>query len=100
MPAMSDLSPLRKQAWAGLVGEMTARRPTAATLLRDQPRLVSRTREARASAGAAREVLASVRRAVEANPRDPVQLQLVRAWASCVDDILALTERLCGTVAA
>ena len=82
--------------------EVVARPPTAgdvALVLRHRPVLVRRTREARASAGMARQTLVRVCRVLEERPRDPVQVQLVRAWADCIDDVLALTERLCSGLA-
>jgi hypothetical protein len=100
MPAMDDARRLRSEAWAGLVEEVAPRTPSVAEVLREHPSLARRTRDARASAKMARQSLARVAVAVEAAPKDAVQLQLVRAWAGCLDDILALTERLCGIVAA
>ena len=96
---MDEQKRLRKEAWSGLVSEVVARPPTLGELARDCPTLVRRAREARTSATMARQSLARVLVAVEARPIDPVQLQMVRAWSGCVDDILALTDRLCGMVA-
>ena len=100
MPAMSEARRARQEAWAGLVDELATPPPTMADVLREHPALLSRTRDAGASAQTARQALAKVLKVVEAQPRDSAQLQLVRAWSGCVDEILALTERLCGVVAA
>jgi hypothetical protein len=100
MPVMSEVRRARQEAWAGLVDELATPPPTMAEVLRERPALARRTREAGASARTARQALAKVLVAVEARPRDTAQLQLVRAWSGCVDEILALTERLCGVVAA
>ena len=98
---MDERRRVRNEAWSGLVTEVATRPPASLPeLLRDCPTLVRRSREAGASARLARQRLAKVLVAVEAQPRDEVQLQLVRAWSGCVDEILALTERLCGMVAA
>jgi hypothetical protein len=102
MPAMDDAARRRRDAWAGLVDEVVARPPTVgdvASVLRNHPLMVRRTREAGASAGAARQALVRVCRVLEERPGDPIQAQLLRAWADCLDDILALTERLCGVLA-
>jgi len=99
---MDDAARRRREAWAGLVDEVEARPPTVgdvAFVLRNHPAMVRRTREARASAGMARQALVRVCRVLEERPHDPVQAQLVRAWADCVDEILALTERLCSGLA-
>src|SRR5437867_8173614 len=98
MPAMDGVARLRREAWVGLVDEVVARPPTVgdvALVLRNHPAAVRRTREARASAGMARQALVRVCRVLDERHSDPVQVELVRAWASCVDEILALTERLC-----
>src|SRR5688572_13647260 len=97
---MDETKRLRSEAWAGLVDQVAPRSTTAAEVLREHPTVARRTREARASAKMARQTLAKVLVAIEGKPRDPTQLQLMRAWSGCVDDILALTERLCGIVAA
>jgi hypothetical protein len=97
---MDETKRLRSQAWAGLVEEVAPRATTVAEVVQEHPSLARRTREARASAKMARQSLAKVLVAVEAKPKDSAQLQLVRAWSGCVDDILELTERLCGMVAA
>jgi hypothetical protein len=99
---MDDVARRRLEAWAGLVDEVVARPPTVgdvALVLRNHPAVVRRTREARASAGMARQALVRVCRVLDERPRDPVQAELVRAWADCLDDILALTERLCSGLA-
>ena len=57
------------------------------------------TGEARASADMARQALVRACQVLEERPCDPVQMQLIRAWADCVDEILTLTERLCGGLA-
>lgn len=101
MSAMDDAAALRRQAWAGLVDEVAARPPTAgdvALVLREHPTLARRTREAHASAGMARQALARMKSAPPL--ADPIQEQMLRAWTSCVDEILTLTERLCGGLAA
>ena len=100
MPAMSETQRLRSEAWSGLVDEVAPRATSVEEVVRENPTLARRTRDARASAKMARQSLAKVLVAVEATPRDPVELELVRAWSECLDDILALTERLCGVVAA
>jgi hypothetical protein len=100
MPAMGEVRRVRQEAWAGLVDELATPPPTMAEVLGERPALARCTREAHASAQTARQALANVRAAGAARPRDPAQLQLVRAWSGCVDDILVLTERLCGVVAA
>lgn len=97
---MEDVTRVRREAWSGLVDEVTARPATVddlAGVIRKNPSLLRRTREARASAGMARQALGRVTLALENRPiADPVQAQLVLAWTSCVNDILALTERLCS----
>ena len=97
---MSETQRLRSEAWAGLVEEVAPRAASVEEVVRENPTLARRTCEARASAKMARQSLQKVLLAVEAKPKDSAQLQLVRAWSGCVDDILALTERLCGVVAA
>ena len=97
---MDESKHLRSQAWAGLVDEVAPRSTTAAEVLRLHPTVARRSREARASAKMARQSLARVLVAIEAKPKSPDQLRLMRAWSGCVDDILAITERLCGLVAA
>jgi hypothetical protein len=97
---MSETQRLRSAAWAGLVEEVAPRAASVEELVRETPTLARRTREARASAKMARQSLAKVLLAVEAKPKDSAHLQMVRAWTGCVDDILALTERLCAVVAA
>ena len=98
---MDEQKSLRSRAWSGLVDEVSTRPPAkAGELMKECPTLARRTREARVVAKMARQSLAKVLVAAEAKPTDPVQLQLVRAWSGCVDDILALTERLCGMVPA
>ena len=97
---MDETKRLRRDAWAGLVDQVAPRPTSSVEVLREHPTLARRTREARSSAKMARQSLARVRVAVEASPKDPVQLQMVRAWTGCIDDILAITERLCGLVAA
>jgi hypothetical protein len=99
MPAMDEGKRLRSEAWAGLV-EQVAPRASAAEVLQAHPTVAQSTRQTRASAKMARQSLTKVLVAVEAQPRDPAQLQILRTWASCIDDILALTDRLCGLVAA
>jgi hypothetical protein len=99
---MDDVARRRREAWAGLVDEVVTRPPTAgdvASVLRTHPAMVRRTREAGTSAGMARQALVRVCRVLEERPGDPLQTQLLRAWADCVDDILALTERLCSGLA-
>ena len=99
MPAMDEGKRLRSEAWAGLVDQV-APRANAAEFLRAHPTVAQRARQTRSSAKMARQSLTKVLTAVEARPRDATQLQMLRAWTSCIDDILALTDRLCGLVAA
>ena len=96
---MDDVARRRLEAWAGVGDEVVARPPTAgdvALVLRKYPAMVRRTRETRASAGMARQALGRVCRVLDRRAADRERVELVRVWASCVDEILALAERFCG----